>query len=66
MTKYSAVGWIALLGSSVAVMAIMMQASDDPAATIVVTIVFTLFAAIGIAIAVAVYRPLFRRSEPGM
>ena len=62
--KYAAVGWIALLGSSVAGMAITMQASDDPAATVVNTIAFTLFAAIGIAIAVAVYRPLFRRSEP--
>ncbi len=62
--KYAAVGWIALLGSSVAGMAITMQASDDPAATIIVTIVFTLFAAIGITIAVDVYRPLFQRPVP--
>ena len=61
--KYAAVGWIGLLGSSVAGMAITKQASDDPAATVVNTIAFTPFAAIGIAIAVAAYRPLFRRSE---
>ena len=45
--KYAAVGWIGLLGSSVAGMAITKQASDDPAATVVNTITFTPFAAIG-------------------
>ena len=55
--KYAAVGWFALLGSSVAGMAIVMQATDDPAASTANTVAFGLFAAIGLTIAVAMYRP---------
>ena len=63
--KYAAVGWIALLGSSVAGMAIVMQATGDPAGTEVNTVAFSTFAAIGLVVAVLVYRPLFatQRSE---
>jgi succinate dehydrogenase/fumarate reductase cytochrome b subunit len=57
--KYAAAGWVALLGSSVAGMAIVMQATGDPAATMANTVAFSLFAAVGLAVAVLVYRPLF-------
>lgn len=57
--KYAAAGWVGLLGSSVAGMAIVMQAANDPAATFGNTMAFSLFAAIGLAVAVLVYRPLF-------
>lgn len=56
---YAAVGWFALLGSAVAGMAIVMQATGDPAASTGNTVAFTLFAAVGLAVAVTVYRPLF-------
>ncbi|MGA9596776.1 MAG: hypothetical protein WBV06_11500 [Acidimicrobiia bacterium] len=55
---YAAAGWMALLGTSVAGMAVVMQATDDPAATTANTVAFTLFALIGLAIAAVVYRPL--------
>jgi hypothetical protein len=58
--KYSAIGWVALLGSSVAAMAIVMQAEDDPSASAGNTIVFGSFAAIALAMALRVYWPLFR------
>lgn len=57
--KYAATGWIALLGSAVAGMAITMQITDDPAATTANTIAFSLFALIGLVIAATLYRPLF-------
>ena len=63
--KYAAVAWAALLGSSVAGMAIVMQASADPAATTANTIAFSLFAAISLTMAAVVYRPLFGRSTVG-
>ncbi len=50
--------WIALLGSSVAGMAIVMQATDDPAASVANTIVFGSFAVIAITIAVALLVPV--------
>jgi hypothetical protein len=56
--KYAAVAWMALLGSSVAGMAFVMQAAGDPAAATANTIAFALFALIASAIAVVVYRPL--------
>lgn len=56
---YAAVGWFALLGSSVAGMAIAMQATGDPAASAANTLAFGVFAAVGLAVAVIVYRPLF-------
>jgi hypothetical protein len=62
--EYAAAGWIALLGASVAGMAIVMQVTGDPAASIANTVVFSLFALIAMAMAVLVYRPLFRSSAP--
>lgn len=56
---YGAVGWTALLGSSVAGMAIVMQASGDPAGTTANTIAFSSFAAIALWMALRLYRPLF-------
>jgi hypothetical protein len=56
--KYAAVGWMAMLGTAVAGMAITMQASGDPAATTANTVAFTSFALIALTIAVATYRPL--------
>ena len=61
--KYAAVGWFALLGSSVAGMAIVMQATGDPAASTSNTAAFGLFAAVGLTIAVSVYRPLFQAGK---
>lgn len=61
--KYAAVGWAALLGTAVAGMAVVMQATDDPAASVVNTVVFSIFAAIGLVIAAVVYRPLFLPGE---
>ncbi|MDX1450244.1 MAG: hypothetical protein R3246_14420, partial [Acidimicrobiia bacterium] len=57
--KYASVGWVALLGSSVAGMAIVMQVTDDPAATLGNTVAFSLFAAVALVVAALVYRPLF-------
>ena len=54
------VSWIACLGSAVAGMAIVMQVTGDPEAAIGNVVAFGLFAAVGLAIAVGVYRPLFR------
>lgn len=59
--KYAAVGWTALLGSSVAGMAIMMQVTGDPASTIANTVAFSVFAAIALVMAAVVYTPLLRR-----
>jgi hypothetical protein len=58
---YAAVGWFALLGSSVAGMAIVMQAAGDPAASTANTTAFGLFAIFGVTVAVIVYRPLLAR-----
>ena len=58
--KYAAVGWAALLGSSVAGMAIVMQVTGDPAATIANTVAFSGFAAIALGMAWVVYSPLLR------
>lgn len=60
-TKYAAVGWTALLGSSVAGMAIMMQVTGDPASTIANTVAFSVFAVIALGMAAVVYVPLMRR-----
>lgn len=62
--KYAAVGWVALLGSSVAGMAMVMQATNDPSSSAAITAVFTLFAAAALGIASVVYRTLFR-GTPG-
>ena len=60
--KYAAVGWAALLGSSVAGMAIVMQLTGDPAATLANTIAFTAFAAMALGMAWVVYAPLLRKT----
>jgi hypothetical protein len=57
--RYAAAGWVALLGSSVAGMAIAMQATADPAATFGNTVAFSVFAGIALVLAFLVYRPLF-------
>jgi hypothetical protein len=61
--KYVAVGWAALLGASVAGMAIVMQATNDPAGTLANTIAFTVFAAIGLGMAWVVYRPVLGENQ---
>lgn len=61
--KYPAVGWFALLGSSVAGMAIVMQATGDPAGTTVNTIAFASFALFALALAAVIYRPLFQKDS---
>lgn len=58
--KYAAAGWMALLGSSIAGMAIVMQSTGDPAATAANTIAFSLFAVLALGLAIALYLPLFR------
>ena len=56
---------MALLGSSVFGMAVVMQASGDPAATMVNAVAFGAFASIGLTVAIGLYRKLFARpSEP--
>jgi hypothetical protein len=61
VAKYAAVGWLALLGSSVAGMAVVMRAAGDPAATVVNTVAFGAFAAVGLTVAIGLYRKLFTR-----
>lgn len=60
--KYAAVGWAALLGSSVAGMAIVMQITGDSAATMANTAAFSGFAAIALGMAWVVYAPLLRKA----
>ena len=55
---YGALGWFALLGSSVAAMAVVMQVNGDPSASAVNTIAFGLFALVGLTVAVRLLRPL--------
>ena len=55
---YGALGWFALLGSSVAAMAVVMQVNGDPAASAVNTIAFGFFAFVGLTVAVRLLRPL--------
>ena len=54
-------GWFALLGSSVAAMAVVMQVNGDPAASTTNTIAFGLFALVGLTVAVLLLRPLLAR-----
>jgi len=58
LAMYAVASWVALLGSSVAGMAIVMQIEDDPGASIVNLIAFATFALIAIAFAVVIHRPL--------
>jgi hypothetical protein len=59
---YAIVGAYALLGASVAGMAITMLANDDPDASFGIAAGFTVFALLFAMLAVVVYRPLFRRA----
>lgn len=65
--KYAGIGWVALLGSSVAAMALVMQVKDDPSAAMGNTIVFGAFAGIALVLAIRAYVPLFgsRSRSPG-
>lgn len=64
--RYAVIGWAALLASSVAGMAIVMQATGDPAASVANTVAMSGFAVVAIGLAALVYRPLFRGSgAPG-
>jgi hypothetical protein len=58
--SYAGVGWAALLGASVAGMAIVMQATGDPGATLANAVAFGGFAAVAVVMAVVVYLPLMR------
>ena len=60
---YGAVGWTALLASSVAGMAIVMQAAGDPAGSTANTVAFSSFAAIALWMAWGLYRPLFTENR---
>jgi hypothetical protein len=59
--EYAAVGWAALLGSSVAGMAIVVQIAGDPAASVANTVAFGTFAVIALAMAAVLYTPLLRK-----
>ncbi len=61
--KYVIASWMALLGSSIAGMAIVMQATGDPAATTANTVAFTIFALVGLIVASVVHWPLMARDE---
>ena len=58
--------WMALLGSSVAGMAIAMQTNGDPAASPVNTIAFSVFALVALWYAVAVHRAMFRADSTSL
>jgi len=62
---YAAIGWMALLASSVAGMAVVTQVRADPAASFVNTVVFGSFAVLSLVAAWLVYSPLFQRDEIG-
>ena len=59
LLAFAGVGWTALLGSSVAGMAVVMQLKGDPAASTVNTMAFGSFAAIAVGFAITTYRTLF-------
>lgn len=63
LLRYGLTGWAALLVSSVAGMAVVMQATGDPAGSLVNTVVFGAFALLALALAVLIHRPLARRQE---
>ncbi len=58
LLRYAVTGWAALLGSSVAGMAVAMQVTDAAGASPVLTVAFTTFAVIAVVVAVLVHRPL--------
>lgn len=63
--RYAVIGWAALLASSVAGMAIVMQATGDPARSVTNTVAMSGFAAAAIGLAGLVYRPLVGGSHAG-
>ncbi|HET7397857.1 MAG TPA: hypothetical protein VFJ94_04985 [Intrasporangium sp.] len=56
--RYAVLGWAALLASSVAGMALVMQVGGDPAASTANSVVFVLFALVAIGLVAVVERPL--------
>lgn len=64
--KYAAVAWLALLGSAVLGMSVVMQATGDPAASVANTLAFGVFAAVGMTVAFRLYRRLFARPVRGI
>ncbi len=58
--KFAVVGWFALLGSSVAGMAIIMQITAAPGASTAFVLGFGIIAVVGLILAISLYRPLFR------
>jgi len=61
--RYAAASWAALLGSSVAGMAAVMQLRGDPGASGANTTAFGVFALIALTMAWLIHRPLFANSE---
>lgn len=59
---YAGAAWAALLGSSVAGMAIVMQMRGDPAASPANTVAFGVFAVVALGLAWTLHRPLLVRS----
>lgn len=60
---YAAIGWFALVPMAVAAMAISMEVNDDPNASVGVTILLVVAAAIFTVGALLLYAPLFRPSR---
>lgn len=60
LLRYVVTGWAALLASSVAGMAVVMQATGDPASSALNTVVFCGFALLALLLAALVHRPLIR------
>ena len=58
---YAVVGWLALVGTAVAGMAIAMFARDDPSMSAGAMVVMTVLALALVAIAVLLYAPVVRR-----
>lgn len=58
LLRYAVTGWAALLASSVAGMAVVMQVTGDPAASRVLPIAFSGFAFLALVLAVLAHRPL--------
>lgn len=61
---FAVVSWFALVGPSVATMAYAMEINDDPNASRAGAIAFTAFSIAFVAVAIWIYRPLFRTTPP--
>ena len=62
---YAVMGGYSLIGASVAAMALVMLASEDPDASVVLAVGFCTFAAAFAGLTGALYRPLFARAPEG-